>query len=58
MTKQKQEYPVSFKVGANMKSAIDEEMELDSRDQAPMIKILIAEAISIRRAKRSMNKLL
>lgn len=59
MTKQKQEITIaSFKVTASMKQAINEEMEKDHREQAPMIKLLIAEAIGVRRAKSSIQNLL
>lgn len=58
MTKQKQEHPLSFKVSSTLISKIDGECEIESRSQTDMSKILIAEAISYREAKRNMHKLL
>lgn len=59
MLKQKQQITIaSFKVTESMKQAINEEMENDHREQAPMIKLLLSEAISIRRAKRTIQNLL
>lgn len=58
MPKQKQEHPLSFKVSSAMITRIDEEREAESRSQAEMTKILIAEALSIREAKRNIRKIL
>jgi hypothetical protein len=58
MPKQKQEHPLSFKVSSAMINGIDIEREIDSRSQSDMAKILIAEALKYREAKRSIHKIL
>lgn len=59
MPRHKQEITIaSFKVSTAMKQAITEEMDMEHREQAPMIKILLAEAISNRQSKRTMQNLL
>ena len=58
MPKQKQEHPLSFKVSSSMIAKIDHERETESRSQTDMAKILLAEALSIREAKRNMHKIL
>lgn len=58
MPKQKQENPLSFKVSNAMISLIEKECEIESRSQSEMAKILIAEALCYRDAKRSMHKVL
>lgn len=58
MPKQKQEVPLSFKVSNSMKARIDEECEAESRAVADMAKILLAEALLIREAKRNTHKIL
>jgi hypothetical protein len=58
MPKLKQEHPLSFKVSSALIAKIDQERELESRSQSDMAKILIAEALSFREAKRNMHKLL
>lgn len=58
MSKQKQEIPFSFKVSNAMKTAIDQECEIENRSQSDMAKILIAEGLSARVSKRNIHKLL
>jgi len=59
MAREKQEICIpSFKVTPAMKQGINEEMEIDHREQTPMIKVLLAEAIENRRAKRNIQRLL
>jgi hypothetical protein len=58
MTKQKQEYSLSFKVSAAMKAKIDQECETENRSQADMTKLLIAEALCFRDAKSNTRKIL
>lgn len=58
MPKQKQEHPLSFKVSSAMISRIETECETESRSQSDMAKILIAEALMFREAKRNMHKVL
>lgn len=58
MPKQKQEHPLSFKISSNMIAKIDQERELENRSQSDMAKILIAEALCCREAKRNINKIL
>lgn len=58
MAKQKQEIPLSFKISNSLAAAIEEERGLEIRSQSDMAKILIAEAVLVRKAKRNIDKLL
>jgi hypothetical protein len=58
MPKQKQENSLSFKVSNSMIGKIEQEQVLENRSQSDMAKILIAEALCIREAKRNINKIL
>jgi len=58
MPKQKQENPLSFKVSNAIIARIDEERDIESRSQADMAKVLIAEALMYRDAKRNIRKIL
>ncbi len=58
MPKQKQEISLSFKISNAMKTRIDQECETESRSQTDMAKILIAESLAYRDAKRNTHKIL
>lgn len=58
MPKQKQEIALSFKVSHALKAKLDQECENESRSQADMAKILIAEALGSRESKRNIHRLL
>lgn len=58
MPKQKQEVALSFKVSNAMSARIDAECEIESRSISDMAKILIAEALMNREAKRNIAKIL
>ena len=58
MSKQKQEVGLSFKISQAMSGRIAEECEQESRAISDMAKVLIAEALMFREAKRNMRKIL
>lgn len=58
MPKLKQEIALSFKVSNAMKAKLDQECEIEHRSQADMAKLLLAEALGFREAKRNTSRIL